>query len=142
MTRDEAYQKIIEFCEDNEEAFIELIEELDAWNGYLGYERYYPMEDVDDFCIGMTPSEILMRAFFGFDEDTWIGEGDRRRHGEFNPNREYFRYDGYANFVSSDYKDYSSFLDRWFVDELIENKEHLRLPVEVKEVISLLEDEQ
>lgn len=114
---------------------------LDAWNGYLGDSRYYPMDELDEFCVGMTPTEILQRAFFGYDEDTWTGEGDRRDHGCFNPNREWFWFNGYANLISTDYKDYSAFLNDWFIGEIDANRRHVGLPEEVEEWLDAIEEE-
>ena len=45
------------------------------------------MERFDEICEGMTPSDIANHIFYG----------------NFNPNHSYFRYDGYANFESTDY---------------------------------------
>lgn len=42
----------------------------------------------------------------------------QREYGEFNPNREYFRFNANRNLVSSDYKDYSDFLDDEFIEQL------------------------
>ena len=45
------------------------------------------MERFDELCGSMTPLEIASKIFYG----------------DFNPNHNYFRYDGYANFESTDY---------------------------------------
>ena len=45
------------------------------------------MERFDELCEGMTPIEIANHIFYG----------------DFNPNHSYFRYDGCANFESTDY---------------------------------------
>ena len=45
------------------------------------------MERFDEICEGMTPIEIANHIFYG----------------DFNPNHEYFHYDGYGNFESTDY---------------------------------------
>ena len=45
------------------------------------------MERFDEICEGMTPSDIANRIFYG----------------DFNPNHEYFHYDGYGNFESTNY---------------------------------------
>lgn len=44
------------------------------------------MKRFDEICEGMTPSEIAMRIFYG----------------NFAPNHDYFRYNGYGNFESTD----------------------------------------
>ena len=45
------------------------------------------MERFDEICEGMIPSDIAQRIFYG----------------DFNPTHSYFRYNGYANFESTDY---------------------------------------
>ena len=123
--------KLIDYFKENEDAFIEAIEELDSYNGYLGDDRYYEMEYLNEFYFDTEPLDILYRAFYGHDEDTSTED----RHTEFNPNREYFRYNGYGNLVSTDYKDYSDRLDDWFIQNLKDNYMHLYLNDETKEAI-------
>lgn len=45
------------------------------------------MEGFDELCAGMTPSEIAMKIVYG----------------DFNPNHDYFHYNGYGNFESADF---------------------------------------
>lgn len=116
---------------ENEELFIETIEELDSYNSYLGDDRYYDMEMIDEFSIGADTSEILQRTYFGYDEDT----STENSKTEFNPMRNYFRFNGYGNLVSADYKDYSDKLDEWFIDDLIENAYRLCLDEKIEEFI-------
>jgi len=115
----------------NEELFIETIEELDSYNGYLGDDRYYDMYMIDEFALGSNTSEVLERAYFGYDEDT----STENSKTEFNPMRDYFRFNGYGNLVSADYKDYSDKLDEWFIDDLIDNAYRLCLDEKVEEFI-------
>lgn len=42
------YEKIKAYFEENEEIFNACIEELDSYNGYLGDDRYYPMDELDE----------------------------------------------------------------------------------------------
>lgn len=135
MNREEAVAKIREYFENNEEEFDEAIEELDSYNGYLGDDRYYYMEELDEFYHGTAPSELLMLVYYGHDEES--GESS-----EFCPNREYFRYNGYGNLVSADYKDYSDHLDDYFVEEYIDNIADMwNIPSEVQEIIDAIEEE-
>lgn len=122
-TAEEITADIIEYFEKNGDIFTDCIEELDSYNGYLGDNRYYSMDELDEFYNGVEPSEILRRAYYGRDDDTWTTDsnGDRT-YGEFNPNREYFYYNGYGNLVSSDYKDYSSLLDHYAIEAMSENR--------------------
>lgn len=122
---------LLEYFKENEDAFIKAIEELDSYNGYLGDDRCYDMDDLNVFYSGVEPLDILYGAFYGYDADTSTDE----HRTEFNPNRAYFRYSGYGNLVSTDYKDYSDRLDDWFIQNLKENYEQLYISDETKEAI-------
>ena len=125
-TKENIIADIIQHFKENEDIFNDCIEELDGYNGYLGDDRYYYMEDMSEFYHGQDPLEILTLAFYGHDDDTW--ETDRngnKIYGEFNPNRDYFYYDGYGNLVSSNYKDYSGKLDHWAIEEMSENRDYI-----------------
>lgn len=137
-TNEEIREAIKAYFEANEEEFITVIEELDSYNGYLGDDRYYNMDELDEMLYGLTPSEVLARTFYGGDDDTKDANGNR---GEFNPNRNYFYYNGYGNLVSTDYKDnYNYHLDNYFVENLIENACYLyEIPAAVLELIEEIE---
>lgn len=134
-------EELLSYYQNNEEDFNYDIEELDSWNGYLGDERAELMEYLDEFFQGTAPSEILMRVFYGHDDDSWHDKNGEKIYGEFNPNRNYFYLNGYGNLVSTDYKDYSSFLDDYFVKEIIDNECHLDLSDGAQEIIDSYEDE-
>ena len=139
MTRENAINAIMNYFEVNEDEFIEAIEELDSYNGYLGDDGYYTMDDLDELYNDSPASEILARAFYGYDEMYTDKDGN---HCEpFNPNRDYFRYNGYGNLVSTDYKDYSDHLDNWFIESYIDNAYNLyNVPDDVQEIIDNIED--
>ena len=109
-------EKIIAYFTENEELFNSCIEELDSYSGYLGDDRYYEMEYLNEFYSSTEPLELLYRVYYGRDDDTC---------GEFNPNREYFYYNGYGNLVSSNYKDYSAHLDTYAIEEMLENRYYI-----------------
>ena len=142
MNKQEAIEMILKYFEENEEEFNEVIEDLDAWNGYLGDDRYYDMEMINEFYAGTDADEILRRAFYGYDSETWTTDASgNKEYGAFNPNRDYFTYNGYGNLVSADYKDYTDKLDEYFVEEIIDNAGQLdTIPAEVKEIIESIED--
>lgn len=134
-------EKIIEYFENNEEIFNACIEELDSYNGYLNDDRYYEMEMLNDIHDGSNPLEILERAYYGRDDDTWHTDAHGNKiYGEFNPNREYFYYNGYGNLVSSDYKDYSAHLDRYVIEDMGENRHYIDT-IEDNDELSALFDE-
>ena len=122
-TAENIIKDIIEYFENNDDIFTECIEELDSYNGYLGDDRYYSMDELDEFYSGTEPSEILRRAYYGYDSETYTTDtSGNKEYGEFNPNRDYFTYNGYGNLVSADYKDYSAHLDNYAVESMSENR--------------------
>ena len=126
MTRESIISSIIEYFKENEDVFNDCIEELDGWNGYLNDDRYYSMDELAELYNGVDPIELLNRAYFGYDMETWHTDSDGNKvYGSFNPNREYFTYNGYGNLVSADYKDYSAYLDNYFVEALEDNRQYI-----------------
>ena len=120
-TPEEITADIIAYFENNEDVFNDCMEELDGYNGYLGDNRYYSMYELDEFYRDSDPLEILRRAYYGRDDDTYTTDSSgNKTYGEFNPNRDYFYYNGYGNLVSSDYKDYSAYLDNYTIEAMRE----------------------
>ena len=80
------------------EAIKNIIEDMDESDAVALHNEYcyetndyddeiIEMERFDEICEGMTPIEIANHIFYG----------------DFNPNHEYFHYDGYGNFESTNY---------------------------------------
>ena len=142
--KEQAINNIIEFFKNNEDEFNAAIEELDSYNGYLGDDRYYNMDELDELYSGTEPTEILRQAFYGYDEDTYTTDAHgNREHGAFNPNRDYFTYNGYGNLVSADYKDYSAHLDHWTIESMSENRAYIDTidnNLELSELFNALEE--
>lgn len=124
--REAAIATIIEYFNNNDDVFNDCMEELDVYNGYLGDDRYYSMDELDELYSGVEASEILARAFYGYDEESWTTDSSgNKEYGAFNPNRDYFHFNGYGNLVSADYKDYSGHLDHYAVEELSGNRNYV-----------------
>jgi hypothetical protein len=140
-TPEEITADIIEYFKNNEDLFNDCMEELDSYNGYLSDDRYFSMDELDELHNGTEPSEILRRAFFGYDEETYTTDRDgNKTYGAFNPNRDYFRYNGYGNLVSADYKDYTGQLDKYAVESMSENRSYVD-SIDDNEELSALFDE-
>lgn len=140
-TYNEKINAIIEYFENNYDVFNDCIEELDGFNGYLGDDRYYSMDELDEVYSGTSASEILLRAFYGYDAETWtIGQDGTRHYGEFNPNRGYFKLNAYGNLVSANYKDYLSFLDSYAIEAMKENRSDI-YSIEDDKTLTALFDE-
>lgn len=140
-TREELINAIIEYFENNEDIFNECIEELDGYNGYLNDDRYYNMDVLNEFYNSTEPIELLYRCFYGHDNDNYTTDSSgNRTYGEFNPNREYFKYNGYGNLVSTNYKDYSDKLDSYFIDSLYDNRQYLYRIDDNEELTTLFDE--
>lgn len=133
MTKEEITKKAIVYFEEHEDEFNSCIEELDNYNGYLGDDRYYPMSELGELFEGNDPDWLLCRAYFGYDADTWHTDAHgQKEFGAFCPLRDWLTFNGYGNFVSTDYKDYSDKLDKWFIESLFENwRKVYDLPAEI-----------
>ena len=140
-TKKDIIADIIKYFKENEDVFNDCMEDLDSYNGYLGDDRYYNMDELNDLYNGEEPQEILFRAFYGFDADTWTTDsrGDKQ-YGAFNPNRNYFYFNGYGNLVSSDYKDYSDKLDQYAVEAMSEDRNYIN-SIEDDDILAGLFDE-
>ena len=122
-TKEAIITDIIQYFKKNEDVFNDCMEELDSYNVYLGDDRYYSMEELNDLYSGQEPEDILFRAFYGFDADSWHTDNSGNKiYGAFNPNRDYFYLKGYGNFVSSNFKDYSDKLDEYAIEEMSKNR--------------------
>ena len=140
-TKEAIIADIIQYFKENEDVFNDCMEELDSYNGYLGDDRYYDMEELNDLYSGQEPKEILFRAFYGFDADMWMTDSSgNKEYGAFNPNRNYFYFNGYGNLVSSDYKDHSDKLDGYAIEEMSENRNYID-SIENDDILAGLFDE-
>lgn len=141
--KEQTINKIIEYFKANEDIFNSCIEELDNYNGFLGDDRYYTMDVLNEFYHDCEPLELLYRVYYGRDDDCYTTDNlGNKIYNEFNPNREYFYYNGYGNLISSDYKDYSYKLDEYFIESLLENRyyiDSIESDDELKELFDILE---
>ena len=140
MTKADVIKEITEYFEDNEEVWNDCIEELDSYNGWLGDDRYYDIDYLDECFYGRDVYWILCRAYYGHDADTWT-ENSRgeKEYGAFNPNRNYFYFNGYGNLVSTDYKDYSDFLDDYAIESMAENRRDIYTIADTEELSELFD---
>lgn len=125
-TKENIINQIVEYFENNEDIFNDCIEELDGYNGFLGDDRYYSMDELSEIYGSTDPVEVLTRAYFGYDAETWhTNSHGQKEYGAFNPTRDYFRFNGYGNLVSSDYKDYSEHIDSYAVEDMADNRNYI-----------------
>ena len=103
---------------------------ISVWNEYCDNcnmfdDRIYYMEELDEFFSGQDATYILNRAFYGHDQ--W---GD---NSKFNPNRNYFTFNGYGNLISLDWIGWNEYAGNFgdcidehaLIDYIIENNDCL-----------------
>lgn len=119
-------ENIIKYLEENEELFNRLIEELDSWNGYLGDDRWNPMDELDELLYGVTPTDIIRMT----------------NHSKFDIDDNYVRCDGYGDLESAYSLDYTDHLDEYFVKELMSERSHIDInDKELEYMLDELEEE-
>lgn len=130
MNKTEKLNALLAYFRNNGDAFNDLLSDLDAENGFLGDNAIYEMDMLPDIVGNKSIFDLLNMAYFG--RDDWD------ENGSFNPNRDYFYFNGYGNLVSTNRRDYSFLLDASFIESVAENKEYLYtfddLPEEIKEL--------
>ena len=108
---------------------MDLVNEINSWDGYLEYLQVYPMDEFDASLEGFSPLEIANKIYFG----------------NFNPNHEYFRFNGYANLESLDEYDVEEEIKEYafeIAQRTVELYEEGHLSYLDSEVLEILEDEE
>lgn len=132
---------IIRYFKENEEVFNNCVEEMNDYNGYLGDDRWYNMDELPELIDTSDPVGLLNKAYFGNDLDDWhTDEHGQKYYNSFNPNREYFRFNGYGNFQSSDWKDYSDYMDKYAIKAMSENRNNIDSIDENETLITLFDE--
>ena len=97
--RQYAYDYAYTLLENDTDAFVNACDELDSWDGFLGDDRCETMDMIDEFF--SKPSELLDRM------------------DAFDPNHEYFYFNGYGYLESCDDK-YEHYSDIYTVKEVLD----------------------
>lgn len=71
-------QRAIDELQNEDELFVEMVDEMDSWNGYADRFKCYPMEELDELNCGMKLSEFLNQVSKDFKlSDDWFYYSDR-----------------------------------------------------------------
>lgn len=87
-------KRMINYWKAHNDSFSRVCEELDSWDGFLGDDRIYSMDELDDILGDKKPSEVLQMV------DT----------PNFDYSDDYFYYDIYG-IRSTNEKDYFNYFD-------------------------------
>ena len=113
---------IMNWLEENKGELLGIVNELNSYNGSLEYLQFIPMEELDDYLQGLTPTDIANRIHYG----------------NFKPHHEYFKFNEVANLVSYDNYEIQDELECWIdeiADIIIDNWEYIDLPKELEELM-------
>ena len=86
--------RMIDYWKAHNDSFSNVCEELDSWDGFLGDDRIYSMDELDDLLCDKKPSEVLQMV------DT----------PNFDYSDDYFYYDIYG-IRSTNEKDYFNYVN-------------------------------
>ena len=100
-------EAILEYLNDcNDEEILSIVRDINGYNGECENLEWFDMEyEFDELCGGMKPWDIARACYYG----------------DFNPAHDYWPYDGYGNFESTDYLDY----DESDKEDIIDAIEHI-----------------
>lgn len=87
LKREDAIRNYVERLSGDDLAV--LVQHMTFYDGSFEESTYYDMGEFDEFMSSYKPSELAKMI----------------RFGDFNPHDDYFRFDGYGNLVSLDWKD-------------------------------------
>ena len=114
--------RIKTYFNTNKTELFEIVSQINSYDSSLQHLEFLDMEDLDTYLDGLTPTDIANKIFFG----------------DFNPNHEYFRFNGYENLESFDEWELNKELfDN--IDEIIERivdlKDEIELPEEIENIL-------
>jgi hypothetical protein len=100
--REYIYNAMLDMIKADSDLLVEICEELDSWDGFLGDDRCYSMDEIDEILGDRKPSELLSMV-----------------SSDFNYNDDYFYFNGYGNLESCDYKE-DRYLDVFTHKEILD----------------------
>lgn len=120
MLSEKCLDEIKELLESDDDLLNEVVVNYLEENNWTN-DIWIDMDNFDEYMSGLSPIEIAQRVFYG----------------DFYPNHNYFKFNGYDNVVSSDYLDYKDYLDD--VLNYISREEYSD-NMEIQEIIDKYED--
>ena len=106
----------------NKTELFEIVSQINSYDSSLQHLEFLDMEDLDIYRDGLTPTDIANKIFFG----------------DFYPNHEYFRFNGYENLESFDEwelnKELFDNIDE-IIERIIDLKDEIELPEEIENIL-------
>ena len=116
--------KIRAYFNANKTELFEVVNQINSYDSSLQHLEFLDMEDLDMYLDGLTPTDIANKIFFG----------------DFNPNHEYFRFNGYENLESFDEwelnKELFDNIDE-IIERIIDLKDEIELPKEIENILKI-----
>ena len=113
----------------NDLSIVNIVNDINSWNDQLDWLDFISMDFFDEYMEGKEPSWIANRIFYG----------------DFNPNDEYFTFNGYGNLVSYDEweanKECENYINE-IIDALIDNIDYIDTYSEIHALFEELEEEE
>ena len=113
----------------NDLSIVKVVNDINSWNGQLDWLDFIDMDLFDEYMEGQEPSWIANRIFYG----------------DFNPNNEYFMFDGCGNLISYDEweakKECMDYIDE-IIDALIDNIDYIDTYSEIHNLFEELKEDE
>lgn len=118
--------KVLEIV--NSDMLMEMVQEVNMWDGTLEHLNYIDMDKFDEYLSHLSPTDLANRIYYG----------------DFNPNDDYFSFNGYANLVSWTQWEYEAELTTYkyeIVERFIEVYERGNIETTYQEILNILDDD-
>ena len=116
--------RIKTYFNTNKTELFEIVKEVNSYDGSLQHLDFLYMEDLDMYLDGLTPTDIANKIFFG----------------DFNPNHEDFKFNGYENLESFDEwelnKELFDNIDE-IIERIIDLKDEIELQEEIEDILEI-----
>ena len=113
----------------NDLSIVKVVSDINSWNDQLDWLDFISMDFFDEYMEGLEPSLIANRIFYG----------------DFNPNDEYFIFNGSGNLESYDEweanKECEKYIDD-IIDALIDNIDYIDTYSEIHKLFEELKEEE
>lgn len=149
--RDYIHSAMLDMIKADSDLAVEVCEELDSWDGFLGDDRCYSMDEIDEILYGKKPSEILnmVTSDFNYNDDYFYFSIyglescddkadvylDRFDHEEILD--EYLN-NYYCCDLSRKYDDFETLAEEWndYTEEDVENEDDETFTDRIDELVS------